>query len=296
MDPGPPVPVDDAEPVAGAGAHEWRASLGIESHGVVFAIRATDESALCHLDGSLPPSWRPADPARASVVISWACEPTGDDEESTSHELYARDEMVVRTRDLDVLLDHLESTIRFEIADGTSDWLFVHSGAVGWHRRAIIVPGASGSGKSHLVRALVDAGCTYYSDEFAVLDARGRVHPFPSPLALWQGSELRKERLTIDDLGCREGVEPLEVGVVLLARYREGAEWHPKLLTPARAVAAILASTVQSRHTPAQAADILARVADGAHCWSGDRGEAETVVRDVLAAAEREFGPSVETD
>jgi hypothetical protein len=31
------------------------------------------------------------------------------------------------------------------------------------------------------VAELVRAGATYYSDEFAVLDSRGRVHPFPRP-------------------------------------------------------------------------------------------------------------------
>jgi len=59
--------------------------------------------------------------------------------------------------------------------------VFVHAGVVAWQGRAVLIPGRTLSGKSWLVRALVRAGAEYYSDEFAVLDARGRVHPYPLP-------------------------------------------------------------------------------------------------------------------
>ena len=51
------------------------------------------------------------------------------------------------------------------------------AGVVGWENRAIVMPGASFAGKTTLVRAWLEAGATYYSDEFAVLDRAGRVHP-----------------------------------------------------------------------------------------------------------------------
>jgi len=55
---------------------------------------------------------------------------------------------------------------------------------VAWRGRAILLPGRSYVGKSTLVMELVRAGAVYYSDEYAVLDARGRVHPFAQPVAL----------------------------------------------------------------------------------------------------------------
>ena len=65
------------------------------------------------------------------------------------------------------------------MAAETRERVFVHAGVVGWKGHAIVIPGRSRSGKTTLVAELVKAGAEYYSDEFAVLDAEGRVHPFP---------------------------------------------------------------------------------------------------------------------
>ena len=74
------------------------------------------------------------------------------------------------------------------VAERAPDHLFVHAGVVGWEGRAIVMPGASFAGKTTLVQAWLEAGATYYSDEFAVLDRAGRVHPFARPLAIRDGS------------------------------------------------------------------------------------------------------------
>jgi hypothetical protein len=71
-----------------------------------------------------------------------------------------------------------QSHLHEAVARRAREWIFVHAGVVGWQGKAILVPGRSRSGKSTLVMALVDAGATYYSDEYAVLDKEGRVHPF----------------------------------------------------------------------------------------------------------------------
>ena len=69
------------------------------------------------------------------------------------------------------------------------DCLFVHAGVVGWQGKAILIPGRSFSGKTTLVKALIEAGATYYSDEFAILDRQGLVHPYPLPLrSAWDGA------------------------------------------------------------------------------------------------------------
>jgi hypothetical protein len=78
----------------------------------------------------------------------------------------------------------LESEIRQTVAKGAARRTFVHAGVVGWNGRAILVPGRSRSGKTTLVAELVKAGAQYLSDEFAVLDGRGRVHPFAKPLSI----------------------------------------------------------------------------------------------------------------
>ena len=60
------------------------------------------------------------------------------------------------------------------VAERAPDHLFVHAGVVGWEGRAIVMPGASFAGKTTLVQAWLEAGATYYSDEFAVLDRAGQ--------------------------------------------------------------------------------------------------------------------------
>ena len=70
----------------------------------------------------------------------------------------------------------------------------MHAGVVGWNGRALLLPGRTLSGKTTLVAELLRAGATYYSDELAVLDARGRVHPFPKPLAIREKGDASGER------------------------------------------------------------------------------------------------------
>ena len=62
-------------------------------------------------------------------------------------------------------------------------------------KAAIVMPGASFAGKTTMVRAWLEAGATYYSDEFAVLDRTGRVHPFARPLAIREGSTASTRRV-----------------------------------------------------------------------------------------------------
>ena len=86
------------------------------------------------------------------------------------------------------------------------------------------LPGHSFSGKSTLVAALVRAGAVYYSDEFAVLDPDGFVHPYAKALSL----DVARQ---VEELGGVAGDEPLPARLrsrhLLRARSRLGAEAHP---------------------------------------------------------------------
>ena len=156
--------------------------------------------------------------------------------------------------------------------------LFVHAGVVGWRGRAIVIPGASLSGKSSLVAALVRAGATYYSDysdEYAVFDARGRVHPFPTALSIRDGTNGKPRRCAVEALGGRSGVAPLPVGLVVITTYRAGAAWRGRPLSPGRAMLELLRHTVPARRRPRSAIATLRTVAASATVLKGVRGEAE---------------------
>lgn len=63
--------------------------------------------------------------------------------------------------------------------------LHLHAGAVASQGRLVILPAASGSGKTSLTARLVAAGCEYFSDEVVLLErGTGRVRPAPVSLCV----------------------------------------------------------------------------------------------------------------
>src|SRR5262249_46651795 len=157
--------------------------------------------------------------------------------------LYVGAEILARTADRAEVIERLEWDLRWHIAQAARRRIFLHAGVVGWQGRAIVLPGRSFAGKSPLVAALVRAGATYYSDEYAVFDARGRVHPFPRPLSL--RDEQGGQRLhRVESLGGVAGVRPLPLGMIVLTEYRPGARWRPRRLSPGQAALAVIENTV----------------------------------------------------
>jgi len=148
----------------------------------------------------------------------------------------------------------------------------------------------------------VRRGASYLSDEFAVIDARGRVHPFAKPLSLRGpgGCDRHVSRPRAEDLGGRSAVRPLPVGLVVLVSHVPGAEWRPEPLTAGQAVVEMLAHTVPARLRPEASLAALERAAAGAVLLKGVRGEAaelaprllETVERMTTGVVEPVIGPS----
>lgn len=173
-------------------------------------------------------------------------------------------------------LDELESDLQRFVAEHARERLFVHAGVVAWRGRALVLPGRSHAGKSTLVAALVRSGARYYSDEYAVLDAHGRVHPFPRPLALRRASGPPRRWLP------PAGTRPLPVAVVALLCYRADGRFATRPLSPGRAVLALFKHTVAARQRTLDAFDRLALVAKRARSVYGSRGEASDAARRLL--------------
>jgi serine kinase of HPr protein (carbohydrate metabolism regulator) len=164
----------------------------------------------------------------------------------------------------------------------------VHAGVVGWRGRAILVPGRSRSGKTTLVAELVKAGALYLSDEFAVLDRRGRVHPFAKPLSIRGpgGCDAHARTWPAQELGGTVGTQPLPVGLVVLAEHQPGASWRPDRLGRGQAVLELLAHTVPARLRPEAALTALERAVASATVLRGVRGEAAALVPEILRSLE----------
>ena len=261
----------------------WAAGINFLAYGLRIGIRANKSEVLKRSLDYLPPKWKPA----SSPVVDYLYSVIGGGSEGQSkvrhyNLLYAGPFRLARVMDLDKLFEILESDLQLNIAERARSRLFVHAGVVGWKSRAIIVPGSSFSGKTTLVAALVRAGATYYSDEYAVFDRWGRVHPYPRPLCIRQENNGRSKRFPVEAFGGVPGDKPLRVGLIVLTEYQPGARWRTRSLSPGQAALALLAHTVPVRRRPRSALATIRRVVPGTKVVKGVRGEAEQIVDSLL--------------
>ena len=184
--------------------------------------------------------------------------------------------------DLGVALGMLDTQIRMHIALNAPDHVFVHAGVVGVGGRAIVLPGKSFAGKTTLVAALVRAGAEYWSDEYAVLDGEGLVHPYAKPLSI-RGPDLRATEHPVESLGGQAGKQPLPVALIAVAQYRPGGSWAPHSCSPGAGAIKMLEHTVPARSRPEQALAAVRLAAAGALVLEGERGEAEETAVELAA-------------
>ncbi len=206
---------------------------------------------------------------------------------SKRYQLILDGQQLTRHRELAPVLEFLRGDLHFRVALHARRRLFVHAGVVGWRNRAILIPGRTHTGKSTLVAALVRAGATYYSDEFAVIDAQGLVHPYPRLVALRDRPYGPLTRLTAEELGGKVGKTPLRVGLIALCKYRPRARWRPTELTPGEAALALLDNTVLARIRPKFALPRLGRAAERARAIRSARGDADETAQRLLREVER---------
>jgi hypothetical protein len=265
----------------------WAAGITFISHGARVGVRVNDAEVLGAVAGRLPFGWKHARSPRADLICSVI---KGGAQAGANvrrfHLVYLDNVLVARTALFDDALDMLESALRLYVAEFATREVFVHAGAVGWRGRAILIPGMSRAGKSTLVAELVRAGAEYYSDELAVLDGRGRVHPYPLPLQLRASQAAAERRVTAVELGGHVGLRPLRVGLVLATEYRDGARWRPHNISAGRCVLALMAHAVTARRRPEHTLATLHAAVCGADALKGVRGEA----REVVDALRKLFG------
>ena len=190
-------------------------------------------------------------------------------------------EDVGSAHDIDALADTFENHAKIEMALRARDHVFVHAGVVGCRGGAIVIPGRSRSGKTTLVEALVRAGAEYYSDEFAVLDAQGRVHPYAIPLGIREAAGRRA--VPVDAIGGHAGTIPLPVRRIVLTEYHANARWRPRSVSPALGMLALMDNTVAARTAPDRTMPVLRQAAEGATIVRSRRGDANAVAHALLA-------------
>jgi hypothetical protein len=257
--------------------------MSFSAYGLRFGLRSNEPAALEQATPHAPLGWQSLPTGEVDILYSLRRGlPDGREGQRNYHLLFCGSALLARSLEFPPLLEAFEKHAEFLTALRAQNCLFVHAGVVGWRGQAILIPGRTLTGKTTLVKALVEAGASYYSDEFAVLDKTGRVHPYPAPLSIRGSNSLLGVKTPVEALGGQAGVEPLPVGLIVATQYQPGARWRPRPLSPVQALLALMDNTVAAQREPQYTMPILRQAALGAKAIQSKRGEVERVARALL--------------
>jgi len=250
--------------------------LAFDAFGVELRVCANSPELLARAEPFLPPGWRPR-PIREDQFPLAILE-----EKAALYGVWKGSTCISEGHGLEYSLTMLEGQIRGQVAIRAPERTFVHAGAIEHEGRAIIFPGHSFSGKTTLTEAFVRAGATYYSDEFAVLDNDGRVHPYAKPLSIRAGDQAMQKDHPVESLNGVAGVDAIPLGALIVTYYRPGAEWAPRKLSAGEAALAVLSHTVTAQTRPGEAIRAISRAVENAVVLEGERGEARELATELL--------------
>lgn len=170
------------------------------------------------------------------------------------------------------------SRIELVLVDRLRELVAVHAGVVADAGGVLLFPGRSMVGKSTLTRALLEAGCDYWSDEFALLDADGRVHPYPRAMTIRTPSGSERH---VPDSAVPADADPRAARLVGLLTF--ATAWDARDLTPGEATMGLIDNCVSIRRDPARALTALTALAESARALGGTRGDATETAGRLIA-------------
>jgi len=261
----------------------WAAGISFRVCGLRLGVRVNDPEILTRVIERLPPGWTSTESPYVEMLYSFLVGSAGPRVNMRRFNLvYFDAARLARTMDLEAALDALELGLDFFVSTRARQRVFVNAGVVAWNGKAVLLPGKKNTGKTSLVAELVKSGATYYSDQYAVLDAKGRVHPYSKPLGIHSQRAGETVRTPVVDLGGTSGTKPIPVGLVVASEYRKGSRWRAQERSPGNAVLTLLANTVAARRHPEVALATLQRVVSGARALESMRGEARETACAIL--------------
>ncbi len=232
-------------------------------HGVGLEVDGPDEM-LAEVARHLPPFYDDQQPLVAAVRLFT---------EDGGYALEVEGERPSRfVPNYPTLLD-VANLLELAVVERLPDLVAVHAGAVALDGRALLLPGRTQTGKTRLVTALLEQGATYLSDEFALLDEDGRVHPYPRLLALREDE--RVHRLVATTFGAEPAAGSYSVGAVALLTYdAEVAGLAADELSASGVWLQLMEHCISVHRRPEASFAALTSVAAGAGGLHGRRGEA----------------------
>ncbi len=259
----------------------WDYGFSFASYGAKLGVRSTDNAVLRTLFGQLPFDSMPTNAPKVDRMFSVL-----STEDRTSGQvtfnLYCDHLLYSQKLSLDDLVNSFQGIASIAIAELSTNKLFIHSGVVGWHENAILLPGKSHSGKSTLVAELVKLGASFYSDEFALIDNDGFVSPYAKPLSLRDPQTQQQYDVSIAGLGGKQGVQKLPVGLIAFSTFQENAAWKPDEISPGIGLLHLLEYTHSAQRDPDRAMRLIKKAIINARVIMGLRGEAEQTALKIL--------------
>jgi serine kinase of HPr protein (carbohydrate metabolism regulator) len=253
-------------------------------HGARVGLRASTPAAFADMVSWLPRAMARARGAEVPVLYSLLeGGAVANSKVKRSHILYRNFTRIARSLEMDDIRRSLQRDLGIQIGEGARGKVFVHAGVVAIDGVAIVIPGRSFSGKTTLTRALVEQGGVYYSDEYAILDSRGRVSPWTEPLSIRKGTQRRAgERRTAESLGFVSGRGSMPVRLVVMTDYAKGRRFQPRSESRAAGALAMLQHALPARLRPRAALRALSSAVEGATILRGPRGEARAAAKTIL--------------
>lgn len=239
--------------------------------GVTGEIVIDDESLAAEAQKVLPPGWRAGEPDAVQARV-----------ELRGNQVLIDGELFRWTR-RETAVGVVDAAVRSRVAVLAPEHVFVHAGVIAHGRGALVIPGRSLTGKSTLVAALVVQGATYLSDEYAVLDAEGAVHPYARSLSLRDPGSLTQRDEPVERFGGVAADRAFPAAVIAVTRYRPDAQWRPVERPSSNGALALLSNAVPARHRPAETLAAVRRASADAIVLEGPRGEANETATDLLS-------------
>ena len=187
-------------------------SIVFTAYGVTGEVVVDKDSLVAKAQDVLPPGWRPGD-----------CDAVETRVELRGNRVLVDGEVFRWIRRKEAM-DVIDAAVRSRVSVLAPEHVFVHAGVVAHRGGALVLPGRSLAGKTTLVAALVAQGAAYLSDEFAVLDAEGAVHPYPKPLSLrLNPGSLAQQDAPVEHFGGVAADRAYRAAIIAVTRYERGA-------------------------------------------------------------------------
>lgn len=273
-----------AKDKAGGGENACKPSFAFESYGVRVHLSADDEELLTFGVGI-------AKKALVGRLRELNCSLEDADHRFSLHRsadggyFVGEDGTDIAPIADDVAFARLfNAMIRANVAAKAKRFVFVHAGVVAVGGRAIVMPGDSYSGKTRLVAELIRQGATYFSDEYAVLDEAGLVHPFERDLSMRPDGGYIPYDVRPEDLGARRGRHPVKAAMLIFAKFEPGAAWQPERISAGQAILEMVPKAIGVANNPEFYLNVLNTTFKYAIILKSLRGEARETAEQILEA------------